>query len=320
MKSYQKFLFNTEVYFYMKNLFIVIFLMFFFKSACFAINPKAIDAYNKGIKQTEQKKYEDALVSFNKALKIEPSFIDAYYNLGILQDSRGNHKNALKTLKKILKYNPDDYDTIFKIAIINYGLGNLEDAETYINQIPPENPNYKKLVQYMSMPEEKRVYKINKKNSNKNIKDINEINDNDVGTGIEFAYNEPKDCEFIKNSISGLEGPAGIAKDSSGNLYIADYSNNTIVFINNKGEKQVIARGGLIKGPMGLTIDQYNNLYAANYDSNEIVILPATGENPYILPIKVNKPYFLMIDKLGILYVSEQGNNSVSSYKLLWKH
>ncbi len=304
----------------MKNLFIAVILTFLLKSACLAINPKAIDAYNKGITLTGQAKYDEALASFNKALKIEPSFVDAYYNLGILQDSMGNHKKALKTFKKILKYNPEDYDTIFKIATINYGLGNLEDAETYINQIPPENPNYKKLVQYMSIPEDKRVYKLNKKNSNKNIMTINELNNNDVGTGIEFAYNEPKSCESIKDNISGLDGPTGIAKDSGGNLYIANYTNNTIVFVNNKGEKQVIARGGLIKGPMGLAVDRYNNLYVANYDSDEIALLPADGDKPYILPIKAIKPYFLMIDKSGILYVSEQGTGSVSRYKLLWKH
>ena len=258
-----------------KNLFIGFIFILLLKSACFAYDSEAIKAYNKGIDMTGKEKYEKAILLFQKAIKINPSFIDAYYNLGILEEFMGNNNKAVETFKTLLKYTPEDYEVIYKIAVIYYNMGKKEETLAFTKQIPTENPNFSKITKLF----------------------------------------ESKENSWTTIVHSEIESPSGIAKDSKGNLYVANFSDNSIIFINKKGDKKIIAEGGAIKGPIGLAIDKNDNLYAANYNSNEIIILPFTDRIPQVLPINVNKPYFLMIDS-DILYVTEQGNNSVSEHRL----
>ena len=48
------------------------------------------------------KKYEDALVAFEKTIKINPFFAAAYANRGILFDEMGKHLKAIKDYEKAL--------------------------------------------------------------------------------------------------------------------------------------------------------------------------------------------------------------------------
>lgn len=297
-----------------KLVFTTAFFAIIAQSASQAYNTDAINTYNKGIELTSKEKYEEAINYFKKSIEKDPSFVDAYYNLGVLQEFRGDNKKAAETFKKVLKYNPKDYEVIYKLATLHYIMENLEKAEEFMEQIPPEDPNYNRLVEFMADPE-KNIHDVNRQ-SDKNKKNEKDDENDDFTDKLKG----PDACEPLEKTTSNLNGPTGMAKDTEGNLYIANFIEDSIVFINNRGEEKVIARKGLIKGPIGLAIDRYNNLYVANYDSDEIVLLPASGEKPHILPIKVKKPYFLMIDESGILYVSEQGDNAVSKYKLIWKN
>ncbi len=288
-----------------KTIFIGVICAFMLIPASFAYKAEAVKNYNKGIELTGKEIYKKAVSCFEKAIKADPTFIDAYYNLGILQEFLGEKQKAVETFEKVLKFAPDDFDTIYKLATLHYTMDNLEKADEFIKQIPPEDPNYNRLVAFMSDPT-RNVYDVNRQ----------EATEDD---SLE-RLNGPDSCETIKESISTFHAPTGIVKDTNNNIYIADFNNNSIVFISNTGDEKVIAKNGLLKGPVGLAMDKYNNLYVANYDSSEIVLLPASGEDPHVLPIKVDKPYFLMVDNSGVLYVSEQGSNSVSKHKLIWKN
>ena len=296
-----------------KSLFLAGVLVLMLNTACLAYNAEAIEAYNKGIELTNREDYEKAIEKFEKAVKTDPEFIDAYYNLGILQEYLGENEKALESFEKVLKYNPEDYETAYKLATIHYTLGNLEEAETFMEKIPPEDSNFKKLVEFMS-DSKANVHNINHDDNEDEKNNENDDNNEDLT----YKQNGPDFCESDEHIVSGLESPTGIVKDSMGNLYIANFSNDTIIYIDQNGKEQIIAKKGLIKGPMGLAVDKYDNLYVANYESDEIVLLPASGEPPHVLPVKVQKPYFLMIDNAGILYVSEQGKNSVSKHRLIW--
>src|ERR1051326_1622166 len=67
---------------------------------------------------------------------------------------------------------------------------------------------------------------------------------------------------------TGLNGPAGLAFDSAGNLYAAN-SNNTIEKFTPGGVGSVFANTGL-NSPEGLAFDSSGNLYAANASNNTI--------------------------------------------------
>ncbi len=300
------------IYKFSKIFFVGTIFTFMLQFPCYAFSQDAINSYNKGIEMTSREKYKKAIVHFQKAIEKEPEFVDAYYNLGILEEFRGNREKAIEVFEKAHKYKPEDYEIIYKLATLHYTTENLEQAEVYIKQIPPEDPHFKRIVEFMSDPGE-NIFSVSRKD------DIEETKE-ETKEDVEKKLNGPDSCETLENNISEIKAPTGIAKDSEGNIYVADFSENSIIYISNDGEQKVIARKGLIKGPIGLAIDKYNNLYVANYDSDEIVLLPASGKAPKILPINVKKPYFLMVDDSGILYVSEQANNTVSKHKLIWKN
>jgi|GEM_PF-3549644 len=287
-----------------KLLFAGAILFFCLQSGCLAFSEKAIDSYNKAIKLTEKEKYEKAIDYFKKSVKIEPSFADAYFNLGILYEFLGEYEKAVETFEKVLQYNPEDYEAMYKLATIHYMLKNYDISEEFVEKIPPENPNFQNVVDFMAHAEE-RMHNVNRNNDDeKDIKD---------------KINGPRSCKPLGRKYPDINTPAGIVKDNRGNVYIADYNADSIYYINRWGNEELIAHKGIINGPIGLAVDKYDNLYVANYKSDEIVIMPASGKEPHVLPVSVKKPYFLMVDEDGVLYVSEQGDNTISRHKLIWE-
>ena len=63
--------------------------------------------------------------------------------------------------------------------------------------------------------------------------------------------------------------PRGLAFDAAGNLYAANYGDNTIQKFTTGGARSVFASTGL-SGPIGLAFDGAGNLYAANSGDNTI--------------------------------------------------
>ncbi|AXT51677.1 hypothetical protein D1818_12820 [Aquimarina sp. BL5] len=83
----------------------------------------------------------------------------------------------------------------------------------------------------------------------------------------------------ILDTIQGLSGPMGTAKDSKGNLFVNN-ANNTIngqvLKITPTGEREVITT---IDGwPSSMTIDRQDNLYISNYTVPTVHKISATGE------------------------------------------
>ena len=91
-----------------------------------------------------------------------------------------------------------------------------------------------------------------------------------------------------------LAAPLGIALDSDGNLYIADYINErirkvdpsgTIVTVAGSGSAGYWGDGGLalhagLWAPWGVTVDAAGNLYAADMGNSAVRFLPAAGTLP----------------------------------------
>ena len=89
-----------------------------------------------------------------------------------------------------------------------------------------------------------------------------------------------------------FSNPAGIAFDSGGNLYIADYGNNVIRVVNTNGIISTVAgendlgagfSGDLglaisaqLSGPSGVAVDPAGNIYIADPDNSEVRVVCAT--------------------------------------------
>ncbi|MBM86897.1 MAG: hypothetical protein CMQ41_00810 [Gammaproteobacteria bacterium] len=69
--------------------------------------PKELTILNLlGAAQTRQMKYKEAIVTYEKAIQLNPSFVEAYLNLASSLTELGKHEEAALNCKKAIKLNP----------------------------------------------------------------------------------------------------------------------------------------------------------------------------------------------------------------------
>ena len=82
--------------------------------------------------------------------------------------------------------------------------------------------------------------------------------------------------------------PYGVAVDSSGNIYVANYSSNTVTKYASTGGAATLTISSGLSGPSGVAVDSSGNIYVANQGSNTVTIftqyagavLPGFGSGP----------------------------------------
>ena len=137
-----------------------------------------------------------------------------------------------------------------------------------------------------------------------------------------------------------LNGPNSICLDGSGNLYIADTSNNVIRMIGaatgkistvaGTGSQSYTGDGGLaiaatLNQPWGIATTAAGGLYIADQGNNVVRLVVAgvistvvgngsggyAGDNGPAVTAQLNIPSSIVIDVAGNLYVADTGNNRV---------
>jgi sugar lactone lactonase YvrE len=150
-------------------------------------------------------------------------------------------------------------------------------------------------------------------------------------------------------SANSLWGPQGIALDSSGNLYVADGSNDRVLFYpagsttatrvygqggsftTNIGNKGGVSANSL-SAPEGIALDSSGNLYVADQSNNRVLFYPAGSttatqvygqggsftsnalNNGGLSANSLNQPTGVALDSGGDLYVADDSNNRVLFY------
>ncbi|HYR57794.1 MAG TPA: tetratricopeptide repeat protein [Chthoniobacteraceae bacterium] len=68
-----------------------------------ALREKVADAYSRGVFCLQAEKDADAIQAFEEAVKLDPTFSDAWENLAMLYEKTGDTKKALDAFKKAKK-------------------------------------------------------------------------------------------------------------------------------------------------------------------------------------------------------------------------
>lgn len=248
--------------------------------------------YKKGVSLVKSKSYDEAIDVFKKALSYNPELADAYYNIASIYVFQKKYDEAYNSYVKLLALNPHDYDSILQVAKISYNRKNYALAIKYVSYIP-EDYDYYYVAQQLKK-DAQEMFDIQK----------NKIERAKISTATEHK----------KVIIDNFNSPAGIAIDSEGNLFVASYTDNAIIKIDKNKNRTNFAKDYLLDGPVGLAIDNYDNIYVANYDADNILKITKSGDVSIFME-KVAGPYFMYI-KNDVLYVSEQGNDVILTYKL----
>ncbi len=112
---------------------------------------------------------------------------------------------------------------------------------------------------------------------------------------------------------TNLSDPYGLAFDSSGNLYAANYGDSTISKFNAQGN-YVSKITSNLSGPLSLAFDSTGNLYAANFDNNTISKFNSGGGYLGNINTNLNYPSGLVFDSSGTLLAANSANNTISKF------
>ena len=133
------------------------------------------------------------------------------------------------------------------------------------------------------------------------------------------------DLTFFK--IFGNEGsgkgqfkyPWGIACDSTGKVYLTDNENNCIQVFKANGK---FVNMFYSFGPAGITIDTNDRVYVSEFYNECVSVFSCEGQCVTSFgrkgkgPGEFNCPVALAVDKSGVLYVCDYGNNRVQCFSL----
>ena len=141
-------------------------------------------------------------------------------------------------------------------------------------------------------------------------------------------------------TASKLNNPAGVAVDSSGNVYIGDYGNNRVEKVTSGGTLSIIAGTGTagaptpgpattskLSAPEGVAVDSSGNVYIADHGNSMVEkvtsggtlsIFAGTGTAGAPTPgpatsSKLSAPDGVGVDSTGTVYIADTGNQQVEA-------
>ena len=245
--------------------------------------------YNQGIDFYKLGMYERAIESFRSAIRTYPDYIDAYYNLGTVLEYLKNYSEAQVVFKQIYVRNPNDYEVIYKLANISAKLEDYTASAQYLKMIPPSS-EYFKQGQLLAQK----------------IKINTELP--------EQQHNTPSVVASYTGIYENVLSPTGVTSDLSGNLYVATFSDNSIIKITPDNKRVIFYKSDKIKGPISLASDGVGNIYVSNYSANNVLKITPQGVAT-VLVDKLDKPYGLHVQG-DMLFITCQGSNSVYRKKI----
>ena len=268
-------------------------------------SPQAISLFEQGVKAYNDSQFGQSIQFFEEAVRLDPSFVDGWYNLGSVQYRAGNFNKAAQAYQQVIRLRNKDFQARFNYGLALEQLGQNREAIDAYRSIPADHPRFVRAQEKIAKLEQNLNQRPVVTNNRPNTPNNSTANPNS---------NEPFPVEPFAQE---LHGPTGMAIGANGEIYIANYSQNSIVKILPGGQKTTLVKDKGLGGPIGLVRDpSTGDLFVANYLKNNILRVDDNGQLS-VLASGLNKPYNLLLDTLSnTLYVSEQETNTVSRIKL----
>lgn len=113
-----------------------------------------------------------------------------------------------------------------------------------------------------------------------------------------------------------LSNPSDVAVDPTGNIFIADTSNNQIVEVSPSGTSSVLSITGLspaLSAPIGVAIDGSGDLLIADSGNSRIVEVTPAGAGSAVSTssVTLSSPKGVVVDRSGNIYIADTGNNQI---------
>ncbi|MEB3245821.1 MAG: tetratricopeptide repeat protein [Vampirovibrionales bacterium] len=312
-----------------------------------AYNPQADARFDAGMKAYQSGQLSQALLSFQDAVQIDPSNMNAWYNLGSVQYQLRAFPSAADAFTRVLQARPDDVQARYMLGLSQGQLARYNDAIATLSQIPATAPIYAQaqaeVRQYQAKASDfnplASASSVNRdypqsRPTNMPQKTTQQVASRwtpfnrgtparPASTSASSVAATPTITEVksvkvpVETIIKGLYGPTGMAVAPDGTLFVANYSKNRIDKILPNGQRSVLIEGKGLSGPVGLIRHPLTgDLIVANYLGNNLMRLTPSGQLSE-LAAGLKKPYYLTLDSGAMaVFVSEQGSNTVSKVML----
>ena len=112
-------------------------------SKAIALNPNYPEPYyNRGIVFMNEKRYDQALDDFSKAIKFNPKFIQAYINRGIVFMKEGKYLQAINDCNKAIELNPNNAEAYYNRGSVFMNSKKYDQALDDFSKAIAQNSNY----------------------------------------------------------------------------------------------------------------------------------------------------------------------------------
>jgi tetratricopeptide (TPR) repeat protein len=107
------------------------------------LNPKYVDVLNNlGLIYDKLENYQKAIFYYQNALEIKPDYAIAHYNTGLAYYKLKNYSKAIEFYKKAIELKPTYDKALYALGLVYYYQNNYPEAEYYYLKSVEVNPKY----------------------------------------------------------------------------------------------------------------------------------------------------------------------------------
>ena len=98
--------------------------------------------YNMGVILKRTGRVKEAMDSYKRAISLKNDYVQAYNNLGVLYKDNEKYENAIKMFTKAKEIQPDHQNSYFNLALIKKEQGLIEEALKLLLKVLDINPEH----------------------------------------------------------------------------------------------------------------------------------------------------------------------------------